>query len=64
MLRDDQEAGWNIGRDFTLDEQIRTDKHLGTKRVKYKPNVHSGHKIHMINDCVYGYGWTWEEESW
>lgn len=56
---------WNLHQHITMDEIIKNGKHLSDQRIKMgKPNVHSGHVVHSINDTAWGYTWWMEEEHW
>ena len=56
---------WNLHQHITMDEIIKNGKHLSDQRIKMgKPNVHSGHVVHAVNDTAWGYTWWMEEEHW
>ena len=44
--------------------QVRSSKHQGKSRVRWKASVHSGHLNDSLNDCITGYCMWFEEHHY
>lgn len=55
---------WNPHQYVGVDEAVRSHKHWGKQRIRFKASVHSGSLVDSLNDCETKYCIWFEEHRW
>ena len=55
---------WHPHQHLGMDEGVRSHKHGGKMRIRFKATVHSGNLVDSLNDCVSKYCLWFEEQHW
>ena len=57
-------AAWHPHQHLGVDEAVRSNKHWGKMRIRFKASVHSGSLVDELNDCTTKYCLWFEEHHW
>ena len=63
-MRDLAARSYNPSQHVGFDDFVRPTRACGSKRIRYKAAVHSGHPCEGLNCAHSGYFITWEEHGW
>ena len=55
---------WRPHQHLGVDEAVRSHKHWGKMRIRFKATVHSGSLADCLNDCTSKYCMYFEEQHW